>query len=156
MKGLRTYVITLIEVLGAFNKPNGITSHLHRPSFVLKAVFHSSPKRILIWWYPLFKLIFKKNVALDIISNISFNLGIGKRYFIVILLIAWPSTHILQDPPFFGVKSARTAHGLKLSCTNPFSKSSSTFLAILSCWGWMILYWGKFGSATLGTRSMAC
>jgi len=37
-----------------------------------------------------------------------------KRYLTVILLIAQLSTHIRHVPSFFGAKSARTVHGLKL------------------------------------------
>ena len=51
----------LIKVLEAFVKPNGITNHSYKPSFVLKVVFHSSPSLILIWWYPLFKSMLENN-----------------------------------------------------------------------------------------------
>ncbi|MFS7959420.1 hypothetical protein Hanom_Chr08g00690911 [Helianthus anomalus] len=50
-------------VLGAFESPNGMTIHSYNPSRVLKAVFHSSPGRILIWWYPLRKSTLEKIVA---------------------------------------------------------------------------------------------
>ena len=42
------FVIRRMKVLGALDNPNGITSHSYNPSFVLKAVFHSSPSQILI------------------------------------------------------------------------------------------------------------
>ncbi|PRQ22220.1 hypothetical protein RchiOBHm_Chr6g0247871 [Rosa chinensis] len=61
-------------------------------------------------------------------SSMSSNLGIGKRYLIVILLMALLSTHILHVPSFFGVKSTGTAHGLMDSRINPFCNNSSTCL----------------------------
>jgi hypothetical protein len=60
---------------------------------------------------------FEKNVVSAIISNMPSSLGIEKRYFTVILLIAQISTHILQDLSFLGVKSAGTVLGLRLSRT---------------------------------------
>ncbi|KAK4549009.1 hypothetical protein RGQ29_032769 [Quercus rubra] len=76
----------------------------------------------------------------------SSNRGIGKQYFTMILLMAQLSTHILQVPSFFGVKSARTTEGLILSQKNPFLISSSTCLCNLAC---------SVGVAP-GTKSMAC
>ena len=106
--------MSLIKVLGALESPNGITSHSKRPSFVLKAVFHSSPGLILIWRYPLLKSILEKISAPPSWSRRSLILGMGNLYFTAILLIALLSTHILQLPSFFGVNKAETAHGLKL------------------------------------------
>uniref|UniRef100_A0A0A9FFV2 Uncharacterized protein n=1 Tax=Arundo donax TaxID=35708 RepID=A0A0A9FFV2_ARUDO len=50
MKARKTSFINLMKVLGALVKPKGITNHSYRPNLVLKAVFHSSPNFILIWW----------------------------------------------------------------------------------------------------------
>lgn len=86
MKGLRTCVITLIKILGEFEMPNGITNHSYKPSFVLKAVFHSSPGQILILWKALYRSILEMIVATAIKSNMSSSLKMGKRYFTMILL----------------------------------------------------------------------
>jgi hypothetical protein len=48
MKSFSTSFINLINLLGAFVNPNGMTSHSYKPSFVLNVVFHSSPSLILI------------------------------------------------------------------------------------------------------------
>ena len=42
MKGLSTWFINLMNVLGALVNPKGITNHSYSPNFVLKVVFHSS------------------------------------------------------------------------------------------------------------------
>ena len=42
MKGCRTWVITLMKVLGALDKPKCMTNNSNNPSCVLNAVFHSS------------------------------------------------------------------------------------------------------------------
>jgi len=115
-----------MKVLGVLDSPKGITNHSYSPSLVLNAGFHSSPGRILIWRYPLLRSTLEKFVAPDIRSSISSKREMGKRYLTVILLIAARlSTHI-RHVPSFGVKSARTAHGLKLSLMNPLSSNSST------------------------------
>ena len=111
IKGHNTCVITLIKVLGALDKANDIIIHSYSPSFVLNVVFYSSPERIRIWWQLLFKSIFEKIVAPDIMSSISSSLRIGQRYFTVILLIARLSTHIRLVPSFFGINSAEIARG---------------------------------------------
>jgi hypothetical protein len=41
--GLSTSFISLMNVLGAFVNPNGITNHSYKPSLVLKVVFPSFP-----------------------------------------------------------------------------------------------------------------
>jgi hypothetical protein len=40
----------LMKVLGALVKSKGMTNHLDKSNLVLKAVFHSSPSFIFIWW----------------------------------------------------------------------------------------------------------
>ena len=42
MKGCRTWFITLMKVLGALDKPKGMTNNSNKPSYVLNVVFHSS------------------------------------------------------------------------------------------------------------------
>ena len=54
-------------------------------------------------------------------------------YLIVILLMALLSTHMHQDPSFFGVSRASTTHGLILSWMCPFCNNSSTFSFNISC-----------------------
>ena len=107
-----TCFIILIKVLGAFVSPKGITNHSYNPYLVWKAVFHSSPSWILIWWYPLWRSIWLKIQKPCNSSSISSSLGMGCRYFIVILLTALQSTHILQVPSFFGTSQTGTARGL--------------------------------------------
>jgi len=77
----------------------------------LKAIFHSSIGRMRIGDNTL-KIYLKKIVAPDIISSISSNLGMGKRYLIVILLIALLSMYIRYDSSFFSANNAGTAHEL--------------------------------------------
>ena len=48
MKAQKTWFINHIRVLDALVNPNGITNHLYKSYFILKAVFHSSPSFILI------------------------------------------------------------------------------------------------------------
>ena len=43
MKTLKTSFIRRMKVEGALERPKGITSHSYNPSFILQAVFHSSP-----------------------------------------------------------------------------------------------------------------
>ena len=43
---LRIYVITRMKVPSVLVNQNGITSHSNKLSFVLKAIFHSSPGQI--------------------------------------------------------------------------------------------------------------
>ena len=82
---------------------------------------------------PTLRSILEKIVAPDIKSIISSKWGMGKRYLTVILLIARLSTHIRHVPSFFGAKSVRTAHGLKLSLMNPLSSNSSTCRYNFAC-----------------------
>ena len=49
MKGLKTWCISRMKVLGALVKPNGMTNHSYKPILILKGVFHSSPNLIRIW-----------------------------------------------------------------------------------------------------------
>ena len=119
-----------MNVLGALERPNGMTSHSYSPPFVLNAVFHSSPSLIRIWWYPLLRSILKNTREPWSSSNISSSRGIGCRYLIVILFMARLFTHILQLPSFLGTKRAGTAQGLRLSLTNPLEINSSTCLWI--------------------------
>jgi hypothetical protein len=43
---LRIYVITRMKIPSVLVNQNGITSHSNKLSFVLKAIFHSSPGQI--------------------------------------------------------------------------------------------------------------
>src|SRR6266542_5843911 len=61
----------------ALVRPKGITNHSYNPNFVLKAVFHSSPNCMRIWWYPLRKSILVKIKEPLNSSSISSNRGIG-------------------------------------------------------------------------------
>lgn len=81
-----------MKVLRVLERPNGITSHSYNLNFVLKVVFHSSPVATQIWWYPLHRSILEKTLDPTIMSNISSNHRIGKRYLIVMWLIACPHT----------------------------------------------------------------
>jgi len=81
----------------------------------------------------LLRSILEKTVAPDIRSSISSRRRMGKHYLTVILLIARLSTHIRHVPSFFGVKSAGTAHGLKLSLMNPLSSNSFTCRCNSAC-----------------------
>jgi len=48
IKGLNTWFINLMKVLGAMDRPNGITNHSYWPPLVFKAGFYSSPSLVLI------------------------------------------------------------------------------------------------------------
>jgi hypothetical protein len=50
VKGHRISSIILIKFVGAFVKPKGMTNHSKRPSFELKAFFHTSICSIGNWW----------------------------------------------------------------------------------------------------------
>jgi hypothetical protein len=50
VKGHRISSIILIKVVGEFFKPKGMTNHSKRPSFDLKAIFHTSVCSIGTWW----------------------------------------------------------------------------------------------------------
>jgi hypothetical protein len=115
--------IYLMNALGAFVRPKGITSHSYNPYLVLKVIFHSSPSFI-----PLFKSIFVKIHDPCNSSNLSSSLGMGCLYFTVMLLIALQSTHFLQVPSFLGTSSTGTAHRLMLSLMCPLTINSSTCL----------------------------
>jgi len=78
-----------------------------QPFLCLKGCFHASPSLILIWWYPLLKSILKNSLVSYNSSSISSKLGKRYLYLIVMLLIAWLSTHILMVPCFFGTSSVR-------------------------------------------------
>ena len=65
MCDLNTWFIVRMKVAGALERPNSITTHSNKSSFVLKAVFHSSPSLILIWWYPFRRSILEKALAPD-------------------------------------------------------------------------------------------
>ena len=122
MCDLNTWFIVRMKVVEALDRPNGITTHSNKPSFVLKSVFHSSPSLILIWWYPLRRSILEKTLAPDKQSSKSSILGSGYRYFTVTLLIALESMHNLHVfPPFLGESKAGIAKRLMLSRMNPFS-----------------------------------
>lgn len=124
IKGRSTWFIILINVLGALVRPKGMTNHSYGPSFVLKAVFHSSPSRIRVWCYPLRKSIFVKISAPAIISSMC----IGKLYLMVILSMARLWTHILELPSFYGVTIAGTTGRTKALLCDRFYSSLSTWL----------------------------
>jgi hypothetical protein len=50
MKGRRISPIILMKIFGAFVEPKGMTIHSKRPSFDLKAVFHTFVFSIGTWW----------------------------------------------------------------------------------------------------------
>jgi len=123
---LRTWCMSLMNVLGALVKPKGMTNHSYNPNLVLKEFFHSSPSLILIWLYPLFKFILENMVAPCNSSIKSSNLGIGCLYLMIMLLIAQQYMHILHVPSFLGTRITGIAQGLMLCCTYPFSNNSFT------------------------------
>lgn len=95
IKGLNTWFINLMNMLGALHKPNDITSHSYKPSLILKVVFHSFPCLTVIGWYPLFKSSLEHTLEPVSLSTISSNLGIENMHLIVILLIALLYMHML-------------------------------------------------------------
>ena len=119
----------------------------------MKAVFHSSSERILIWWYPLHKSILENTSAHAKQLSMSSSLGIGKRYLIVILLIALLSIHILQEPSFLGVKRAGIAQGLILAQMYPLSRNSWTYFCNSSFSFGALQYAALFGRGAPGTKS---
>jgi hypothetical protein len=50
VKGHRISSIILIKVVGTVVKPKGMTNHSKRPSFDLKAIFHTYVCSIGTWW----------------------------------------------------------------------------------------------------------
>ncbi|KAJ0046048.1 hypothetical protein Pint_03589 [Pistacia integerrima] len=88
-----------MKVLGAFDSPKGITSHPPDPG--------SGSNRLSINEYT--------QHHQHVQSSMSSNRGIGNLYFIVLLLMARLSMHILQVPSFLGVSNAGTAQGLMLA-----------------------------------------
>jgi hypothetical protein len=64
VKGRGILSIILINVVGLFVKPKGMSNHSKRCSFDLKEVFHTSVCSIVTWWYPYFRLILLKYLAL--------------------------------------------------------------------------------------------
>ena len=97
-----------MKVLGVLANLMGMTNHSNGPSGVLKVMFYSSSSLTLNGWYPALRSILEKHLHPTIWSIISLSLGLVNPYFIVILLIALLSIHILHDPSFLGVKRART------------------------------------------------
>ena len=100
--------------------PKGITNHSYSPNLVLKAVFHSSPSSILIWWYPLLRSILENIVD----PSNSSSLGIECLYLMVMLLMTLQLQHILHLPSFLGTNKTDTTQGLRLFWTQPFSNNS--------------------------------
>ena len=80
----------------------------------------------------------------------------GNLYFILILLIAWLSTHIRHEPSFLGVRRAGPTHGLMLICIRPYSKSFATCHRISSLSFGLIRYASLFHRLALGIRSIWC
>ena len=128
-----------MKVLGALDNPNGITIHSYSPSLVVKAIFHSSPSQIWIWWYPLRKSILLKYLASDSTSILLSKCGIGNRYLMVILLIYMLSVYILHVLSFFRVNNAGTTHGVMISLTMPFFISYFTYRLSSACCVGLIL-----------------
>ena len=125
MCDLNTWFIVCMKVVGALDRPNGITTHSNKLTFVLKKIFYSSPSLILIWWYPLRRSILEKTLAPDKQYSNSSILGSGYWYLTIILLIDLESMHNLHVfPPFLGESKAGVAKGLMLSRMNPFSINS--------------------------------
>jgi hypothetical protein len=77
MKDCKTSFIKQIKVVSALVNPKGMANHSYNPNLVLKAVFHSSPSFILIWWYQLCKSTLENTVEPLNLSSILSNLGIG-------------------------------------------------------------------------------
>ena len=144
----------ITKVLGAFVNPNGIIIHSYGDSFLLSVVVHSSPPRILIWWYALFKSILVKYI--DPLNKYSTSSLIcnGNIYLIVILLMAIESVYILHSLPFFDASIVGTTHRLKISMISPLSNNS------WNCWSnsWLfvgvILWRSLFGNIDHGIRSI--
>jgi len=59
-------------------------------------------------------------------SSMSFSLGIGCLYLMVMLLMALQSQHILHLPSFLGTNKTGTTQGLRLFWTQPLSNKSCT------------------------------
>ena len=113
----KIWVMTLMNVLGAFDNLKGMTNHSYNPSLILKVIFHSSLRGYESDVY-VTKVHFQKKLGSDgptIMSNKSSSLGMGNLYLTVIRLMARLSTHILQLPSFFGKSNASTTYGLNLS-----------------------------------------
>lgn len=140
----------------ALNSPKGITNHSYKPLWVLKIIFYSSPGWIQIWWYPLFKSIFKNIFDPPNLSSISYSRGIKNWYFTMILLIALLSTYILQLSFFFGVSKSKTTHGLILSHIKPLQSNSFTCSYKISYSFMFIRYWGKLGRLAPRIRLIWC
>jgi hypothetical protein len=130
MKGHKTFFLSLINMLDVFVNPNDMTNHSHNPSIILEDIFHSSPSRIWIWWYPLLKSIFEKTVTQYNWSSMSSNHGIEKLYLIVILLMTQPA--ITYANYLFCVSKAGTTHELKFSWFNLFFNNSSIMTPLKS------------------------
>jgi hypothetical protein len=122
------WFIKCINIVGAFVSQNYMTNHSYKPYLVLNAVFHSSFFFIVIWWYPLFRLILEKMYDPCNSSSMSSNLGMRCLYFTIILLMTRQSTHTLHVLSFLGTSNIYTTHELKLSWMYLFSISSSTCL----------------------------
>jgi len=80
------------------------------------------------------------SISQHVQSSMSSNRGIGNLYFIVLLLMARLSMHILQVPSFLGVSNAGTAQGLMLSRISSFRTNSITCRLSSSCSAGLILY----------------
>jgi len=117
-----------MNILGAFLSSNNMINNSYKLCLVLNVDFHSSPYFIPISWYPLFKSILEKIHDPYNSSNMSSSLGIWCLYFIVVLLMVWQLTHILQVPSFLGANNTSTTQGLILSWMYPFIICSSTCL----------------------------
>jgi hypothetical protein len=122
MKGHKTFFLSLINMLDVFVNPNDMTNHSHNPSIILEDIFHSSPSRIWIWWYPLLKSIFEKTVTQYNWSSMSSNHGIEKLYLIVILLMTQPAINT-HTPTIFFVSVKQGQHMNSSSLDSTFSST---------------------------------
>ena len=141
-------------MLRALVRPKGMTDHSYKSYFVLKAVFHSSVSFILIWWYSLFRSILENTQDSYNFSSILSSLGMDYRYFIIMLLMAWQSTHILHIPSFLGINKTRTTHGFMFSLMYTFSINSLTYLWSSLVSSELLLQAGLFGMVAPDTKSI--
>ena len=133
-----------------------MTNHSCKPYFVLKAVFHSFPSFILIWWHPFFKSILENTQDPCNLSSISSSLGMGCRYFTIRLLIAWQSTHILHMPSFLGANKIGTTHELMFSLIYHFPINSLTYLWSSFGFSKLLICASHFRMVTLDRKSIWC
>jgi hypothetical protein len=106
------YAWTLWMCLGGLDSPKGMTIDLYNPWCILNVVFHSFLGLILIWWYPLLRLILEKTLELDNLFSMSSKQGIESLYFTMIQLMALLSIHMRHNLSFLWTKRDGTVHGM--------------------------------------------